>query len=30
MHYDQNLDAFRSLPIDSYYYVMSLGIQLKL
>jgi hypothetical protein len=30
LHYDQNFDAFRPLPIDTYYYVMSLGIQLKL
>ena len=30
LHYDQNFDAFRPLPIDKYYYSMSLGIQLKL
>ena len=30
LHYDHNLDPFRPLPIDKYYYAMSMGIQLKL
>lgn len=29
LHYDHNFDAFRPLPIDQYYYAMTLGIQLK-
>jgi hypothetical protein len=29
-HYDHNYDVYRVLPIDNYYYNVSLGIQLKL
>lgn len=29
LHYEHNFDDFRTLPIDQYYYAMTLGIQLK-
>lgn len=29
IHYDHNLDYYRPLPIDSYYYTLSLGMQLR-
>jgi hypothetical protein len=29
VHYDHNLDHYRPLPIDAYYYNVSVGIQLK-
>ncbi len=29
IHYDHNFDTFRPLPIDNFYYSMSIGIQLK-
>lgn len=29
IHYDHNLDYYRPLPIDSYYYTLSLGMQFK-
>ena len=29
IHYDHNLDYYRPLPIDSYYYNLSIGMQLK-
>jgi hypothetical protein len=29
IHYDHNLDKYRPLPIDAYYYTVSLGINLK-
>ncbi len=30
IHYDHNLDFFRPLPIDTYYYNLSMGIQVKI
>lgn len=30
IHYDHNLDAYRPLPIDSYYYTISIGISIKI
>jgi hypothetical protein len=29
IHYDHNLDAYRPLPIDNYYYSISTGINIK-
>jgi hypothetical protein len=29
VHYDHNFDAFRPLPIDNYYYALTMGVQLK-
>jgi hypothetical protein len=29
IHYDHNLDAFRPLPIDTYFYATTMGIQLR-
>jgi hypothetical protein len=29
LHYDQNIDYYRPLPIDTYFYNLNLGIQLK-
>lgn len=29
LHYDHNLDNYRALPIDSYYYNLQLGFQIK-
>ncbi len=30
MHYDHNLDFYRALPIENYYYSLTTGIQIKL
>jgi hypothetical protein len=29
LHYDQNIDYYRPLPIDTYFYNLNLGFQLK-
>jgi len=30
LHYEHNLDLYRALPIESYYYSFTTGIQIKL
>jgi hypothetical protein len=30
IHYDHNFDTYRPLPIDSYYYTVSIGINIKI